>query len=144
MEGWYTQEHFYHLQTSTLCIKTKEIVTFLCWPQLPQSVWACGPDESWMEGVLSTLGIQRIVSAARLGTLGLQQLCRCSRAQRWCPGAQIGPAPSLQQMIGRACLMLSNIAGSSLEMHKRRILSLVPRQWEERRGWNPCSTSVRN
>lgn len=49
MESWHTEAHIFHLQTSTLCIKTKEAITFLCWPQPPQGVRGCGPGGSRME-----------------------------------------------------------------------------------------------
>lgn len=133
MEGWHTEAHFLHLQTSTLCIKTKGAITFLCWPQpSPRGIRDCDAGGSWMEqGSQPYGGPQGMVSAARLGVLGLQRPCVCPQAWRQSPSAQAGTGPSLQQTTGRAWLNLGNFAWSSMELHKRGVLSLVPRQWEQ-------------
>lgn len=108
------QKHtFFHLQTSMLCIKTKEALTFPCWPQPPQGVRV-----GWHQDLSPTVD-QGSVSAVRLGTLGLHRLrghpwARCRSA-----GAQAGPAPSSRQMTGRAWLVLGNIAVSSRVTQER-------------------------
>lgn len=54
------------------------------------------------------------------------------------PGHDVSPPvlrqerdPPYQQATCRAWLNLGNFAWSSMELHKRGVLSLVPRQWEQ-------------
>lgn len=75
---------------------------------------------------------QGMVSAARLGRLGLQRLSGCPQAVS-VSGERAGLAPSSQQTTGRAWLVLCSITGSSAqlpEVHRQGVSSPVPRQWE--------------
>lgn len=87
MEGWHTETHFLHLQTSTLCIKTKGAITFLCWPQPSPA----GHTRLWCWWELDGAGVSALRGTTGDGFSSQAWRAGSAAALRVSPGHGVGP-----------------------------------------------------